>query len=97
MKSLSLDSPESQETLRDKRTMGHGVHACASSSNTPPYEAMADLVAVPYKGILFLSFFLSVPHCPPSIKGAKRLPRPGEHCLWLCKLVNEQALLDWSA
>ena len=46
MKSLSLDSPESAETLKDKRMGGHGSRigddyypACSSSAvHTPPYE-----------------------------------------------------------
>lgn len=49
MKSLSLDSPESQETLKDKRTLGAQT-ACASSSNTPPYEPMAEIFNYKYKG-----------------------------------------------
>ena len=46
MKSLSLDSPESAETLKDKRMGGNGSRigddyypTCSSSAvHTPPYE-----------------------------------------------------------
>lgn len=54
MKSLSLDSPESAETLKDKRPTGF-YPGSSSTSHTPPYEP-TEMTNYKYKGGSIVSF-----------------------------------------